>query len=433
MTRAVFSPGIDQEAAQGETPGGYSPERGAGGVYAKILQGATPKYAKNSGARGDLFRDTMARMYVRIDATEMDLFLASVGDDHTRENLTRRLVGDPTPPQNRPPAVGRAPNVTAQRTTRADTNGYLDFFIQSVQMNMQEKIQVSETLSDNYVAYAFGQAPPVWVFSGALLNTVQDDQASNMYRLYTEILRATQLARRQKSLSISFDSYVVNGVMMNLNMGITAGNELMIPFSFQLLVKRVFIVNYTRGWVPTHAGTPFAADPLARDYDGAPRQDGVLTEVTLRLPGGVADVTPVPDSTAHPLVSMPVVAPPPPAAPVTPAPPRPPSQEEINFANAQASVAHAVITEHAEQEGYEALSAERERMEQNPTFWEVANPNRAQLVRIAFDRERRAAEAVNVAQTSLVDARRRLQSAQTALEQSRATANPTGASRPAPR
>jgi hypothetical protein len=86
----------------------------------------------------------------------------------------------------------------------ATANGYLDFLIQQVQMPLQEKVQVTETLSDNYVAYAFGQSPPMWQFQGALINTVQDDQASNMFRLYTQILRATQMARRQRVFKLVF-------------------------------------------------------------------------------------------------------------------------------------------------------------------------------------------------------------------------------------
>jgi hypothetical protein len=58
--------------------------------------------------------------------------------------------------------------------------------------------------------------------------------------------------------------------------------------------------------------------------------------------------------------------------------------------------------------------------------------NRDQEVRIAFAEERRAQQAADVAQTSLFDARQRLRQAQTALEQSRATASPNGSSRIAP-
>jgi len=174
----------------------------------------------------------------------------------------------------------------------------LDFLIQQIQMPLQEKVQISETLNDGYVLFAFGQSPPIWTFSGVLLNTVQDDQASNMFRLYTQILRATQLARRQKSMSLSFDSYVVNGSMMNLNLAMAAQNELYMQFSFQLVVKRVFITNFTAGWTPTRAGTPFAADLNAIAYDGRPRELQSLSRIAARTPNGTEPLAPVASQSA---------------------------------------------------------------------------------------------------------------------------------------
>lgn len=285
MTRAIRVPGQDSGGS-------------AKGVFANLIQGATPKYAINDGYRSDLFRNTLARMFVRVDAAEMDLFEASIGDAHTRTQLARRIAGDPTPPVAQPDARPAANGADARRRN-VQSNGYLDFLIQSVTMQLQEKVQVSETLSDNYVAYVFGQSPPMWAFQGALINTVQDDQASNMFRLYTQILRATQMARRQKSMSLSFDSYVVNGVMTNLSMNLTSQNELLVPFSFQLLVKRVFITNFTRGWVPTTAGTPFAADLNAIAYDGRPREDASLSRIAARNQSdSEPDETPTPQAQA---------------------------------------------------------------------------------------------------------------------------------------
>ena len=121
-----------------------------------------------------------------------------------------------------------------------------------------------------------------------------------MFRLYTQILRATQMARRQKSLSMSFDSYVVNGTMVNLSMGLASNNELVVPFSFQLLVKRVAITNYTQGWVPTRANTPFAADLNAIAYDGRPRNEGALVRIAARIPPGTEQITPTPQTQADP-------------------------------------------------------------------------------------------------------------------------------------
>ena len=304
MTRSVFAPGLDRLPASGQAQGGFQPGSGAGGVFAGVLQGATPKYAINAGFRADLFRNTLARMFVRVDASEMNLFLSSIGDTHTRSQLAERIAGDPAPiSEGRANAGGGSTtDATVRRSSNAQVNGYLDFLIQNIQMPLQEKVQVSETLSDNYVAYAFGQSPPVWTFSGSLINSVQDDQASNMFRLYTHILRATQMARRQKSLSLSYDSYVVNGVMMSMTLGLTSNNELVVPFTFQLLVKRVFITNYTAGWVPTAATTPFAADLNAIAWDGRPREEGALVRIAARLIEGNEDATPTPHAQEDPRV-----------------------------------------------------------------------------------------------------------------------------------
>ena len=287
MTRAIRVAGEDIEGS-------------AKGVFAKLIQGGTPKYAINNGYRSDLFRNTLARMFVRVDASEMNTFLGSIADSHTRSQLANRIAGDPTTQQGDAQTGGGATEDAAvARRRNVHSNGYLDFLIQSVTMQLQEKVQVSETLSDNYVAYTFGQSPPVWQFQGVLINTVQDDQASNMFRLYTQILRATQMARRQKSMSLSFDSYVVNGVMMNLTMSLSSQNEIMVPFSFQLLVKRVFITNYTRDWVPTQATTPFSADLNAIAYDGRPREESALSRIAARTQSdSEPDATPTPQAQA---------------------------------------------------------------------------------------------------------------------------------------
>lgn len=255
------------------TPGGdlvYNPRTGAGGVFSNNIIGRTPKYAINNGYRQD-FRNTLARMMVRVDRSELQQFRASISDPHVREQLFNRIAGDPT---------------SSIRDQTASSNGYLDFLITQVTHQLQEKIQVEEVLSDNYVAYTFGQKAPVWTYQGYVLNTVQDDQASNFFRLYIEILRASQLARRQKSINLTYDSFIVNGIMMDLNMSLSGQMEQAYTLSFNLLVKRVSIINYTANWVPTRATTPFAADVNAVAYDGRPRPESNIRDIIMRAPEG---------------------------------------------------------------------------------------------------------------------------------------------------
>lgn len=229
---------------------------------------STPKYARNNGFRSDLFKDTMARMFVRVPEREQAVFNASIGDAFTRTRIAPRLAGQ----LNR-------------------TNGYLDFVISSAAMELSERYQIVETPSDDYVVYFFGQAPPVLQLSGALVNTYQDDQACNMVRAYTNILRGTQLARRQLAVSLRMDSYVFTGVLLNLQLQWKAENELFVPFGSQLLVKRMAITNFNAGWTPYRAGTPFTVDPLVVPLDGV-RPTTTAREIIMGTPGGTERLAP---------------------------------------------------------------------------------------------------------------------------------------------
>jgi len=303
---AVYAPGRDRPPPSGTRDGSsYSPSRGAGGVFAEYLQGFTPKYAVNRGYRSDLFRNTLARLFVRVDASEMNLFLASIADVHTQNQLAPRIAGDPTQRQrNRTRGGAGSQDAQVRANQTFATNGYLDFFISQASMPLQEKVDIKDTLADNYVAFFFGQQPPVWSFSGWLMNTVQDDQATNFLRLYLEVLRGTQLARRQKIINLKIDSYVITGAMLSVSPTLNAASEICVPFAFQLLVKRIDFVNYTAGWVPTRAFTPFAADPNAIPYDGRARSSGARFAIAGRLPPDTEEVAPVPNRSEDPRVSQ---------------------------------------------------------------------------------------------------------------------------------
>jgi hypothetical protein len=212
----------------------------------------------------------MARLYIRVDADEFAMFRESVGDSIARQFLVDRIAGDPTAPRT-------------QGQTIVDS-GYVDFLLENVSQPLTEKYQTSETLSDNHVAYFFGQSAPVWRYSGKLINTVQDDQVVNFYRLYVHLLRGTQLARRQKIVTIRYDSFMVAGALINLQTDLNSANELLVPFQFSVLVKRFDVTNFTPGWTPTNPGGPFSTDPYSVAYDSRPRDESSVRSLTARTP-----------------------------------------------------------------------------------------------------------------------------------------------------
>lgn len=257
----VYAPGQDQP---GEAPTATS---GARGVFAEYLQGSTPKYARNRGFRSDLFRDTLSRLFIRMTDEELtNLFAPSIADDHVRRHLLPRLAGDP------------------RRTL-----GYVDYLVQSFRLPLSEKVQIAETLADNYVLYTFGGSPPVATVQGALINTAQDDQATNMLRLYLEVLRASKLAARQKATSLKIDSYIFTGAMVDLDLSWSGQMEVVVPFAFRFVIKKIAIINYTVGWRPTSVGTPFATDLNAVPADVRLQVGSPAVAVTFQVPAGTTE------------------------------------------------------------------------------------------------------------------------------------------------
>ena len=110
--------------------------------------------------------------------------------------------------------------------------------MQKANEQLQEKVQVVDVLSDNYVSYFFGQAPPMFQYSGALLNSHQDSWRAVFTSLYHHVLRGTQMARRKTVVTLAYDDVMVTGVLTNLSQLLTAEFELAADFNFSMLVKR---------------------------------------------------------------------------------------------------------------------------------------------------------------------------------------------------
>lgn len=226
MTQPAFVPG-------GQQVFGPQLEDESLGVFAQY-PGATKKYIQNAGPRDAEYRETMARMFVQMTAKERELFVQSV------------------PPETRP----LAKVLCGVGTGASGGTGFIDFLLTQVNEQFSEKYQVVETLSDNFVIYVFGRAAPMFSYSGVLLNTYQDDQRVWMTRLYQDVLRGTQLARRRKLLRLRYDSVIVSGVMLNLNLQIIADQEDRVPFSFNFIPTQYVIYTAAVG-SPTKLKQPF--------------------------------------------------------------------------------------------------------------------------------------------------------------------------------
>lgn len=273
---ARYAPGSDRvPATENEVVDSeFDPARGPGGVFARYLQGSTPKYAVNDGVdREPGQAETMARMYIKTS------HLTSLKNSITDPEVKRHLI-----------------DILAENPANHNA-GYVDFFLTQINHSFQEKVQIVETLSDNYVAYYFGAAAPVFSYTGFLRNTVQDDQAVAFLRLYQAILRGTQLARRGLTVSLRYDSFVVVGTVMNYSDTRVANSESAVQFTFNFLVKKMHYVNFTAGWKPLKLHDPF--EPQTRIIDAEIHETQLLAQqasteraLSQRIPSLVSRLTP---------------------------------------------------------------------------------------------------------------------------------------------
>jgi len=189
------------------------------GVFAQY-PASTPKY----DTRNDT-TETMARMLVPIPGNrERVRFVRSFGEDTEARKLAEALaVTDQTAG---PKGNGRF------------GMGYIDFLLAAAVESHEEKVQVVDVLSDNYVAYYFGEHPPIFQYQGKLLNTEQDDWRNAFSIVYNSIVRGTQLARRRRLVTLTYDNVAVSGTIMGMNQTLTADMEMAADFSFKILVKR---------------------------------------------------------------------------------------------------------------------------------------------------------------------------------------------------
>ena len=142
------------------------------------------------------------------------------------------------------------------RSDGGSSYGYVDFLLTQAQESYQEKVQVVDVLSDNYVAFYFGSQPPVFQYSGVLLNTRQDDWRAAFTIMYNAIMRGSQLARRKKLITLAYDEMSVTGSIMGMTQTLTAEMQMASQFTFQMLVQRID-VNRTRSSIPTGVIAPY--------------------------------------------------------------------------------------------------------------------------------------------------------------------------------
>ncbi len=209
------------------------PQGDVRGVYARN-PATTPKYHTGNT---DVTREYMARLFIPFASQKTQTKYLEAVPPRARALANHLVVSDDS--------LGNPYNT-----------GYIDFLLQSVNEQYNEKVQIVDAVGDNYVAYYLGQSPPVFQYGGTLLNSYQDDWRAAFTVLYNDLLRGTMLARRKAVVVLAYDDVMITGTLSNMSQMLTADFELMARFNFSMLVKRYDFSS----WSPR---TQFKPTPVA--------------------------------------------------------------------------------------------------------------------------------------------------------------------------
>lgn len=112
---------------------------------------------------------------------------------------------------------------------------YTKFFIESVQEAHVERSQIVETFGNFYV-FMFGERPPVYSFSGKLINSRNANWVSDLMFMYQTYLRGTKCVELNSRLILTYGGRQIEGLMLNVNTATQAAMEGSVDFSFQVVV-----------------------------------------------------------------------------------------------------------------------------------------------------------------------------------------------------
>lgn len=119
------------------------------------------------------------------------------------------------------------------------SSGYDKFLITGVRADMSEKVQITEVFGDGEVAYFFGRQPMVFSFNGVLIDSPDNSWFTTWLKMFSDILRGTQLAKNYELLKLVLPNMTLTGSIINFSWEQRSDRDVDIPFSFQFLAKVV--------------------------------------------------------------------------------------------------------------------------------------------------------------------------------------------------
>jgi hypothetical protein len=176
---------------------------------------ATPKYVRNKGPRGDNYAETAARLFLSFpNETRKSQFIRNNSQTAFDAQLAKSIADV------------------------SGTTGFIDFSLTALAFASNEKVQVVDTMSGNFVAYFYDSSPEQLQMTGVVSDTYEADQLVWLHTLYKKYFRGTAVAKRGIYVHLLVNNWLFIGGMTSLNVSLSADNQTAASFNMTMLLTK---------------------------------------------------------------------------------------------------------------------------------------------------------------------------------------------------
>lgn len=231
------------------TEGGSDPN-------AKINQGKTPRAIAKAASASTQTQEVkdmlLAPNYIK-KAGEAKLFDTRLADwyrygqpSEVTGTAYKRLPKTIDPMDNEAPASLRIFGRNKKNATAGEVElvpPFSKFILESMNEGHTERSQIIETFGTFYV-FMFGERPPMYTFSGTLLNTKDINWRTDFQFYYDNYLRGSKCVENSAHLVMTYGGRQIEGFMLNFQTNTDAALEAGVKVTFQVVVTdRLTLLN----------------------------------------------------------------------------------------------------------------------------------------------------------------------------------------------
>jgi hypothetical protein len=143
--------------------------------------------------------------------------------------------------------------ITGRLLNQNPGGGFSDFLLTSVNVSLNEKVQITQTFGDSETVYYFGKSPVIFNLGGTLIDDLDNQWFTTFVEAYTHIMRGTELARNFELIHLILPNMEVIGSVMGFSYQQEAGRDTDIPFTMQIHAKELRPVPVQ---IPAYAFSP---------------------------------------------------------------------------------------------------------------------------------------------------------------------------------